>query len=227
MSFRRSGFTLVEVLVATTIGAFIAMVAVATLKAVTASAEIVDSSVSTAAELRFASRTISRDLVNMYRPKNKNDTRIFGLAEDAGGANNSYMVFYAMSRTKARRQEPEGDVYEVEYYLLAEEERSVLMRRFWPNPTKDEEVEPGGILTEIAENIDVFEVRYFDGEEWSYEWPEDMEILPLLIEVSLVASPEKSGQPIMETLFVNLSKSMGSMEEDDEQEGEEESSGQE
>ena len=54
-----------------------------------------------------------------------------------------------------------------------------------------------------------------------------MEILPLLIEVSLVASPEKSGQPIMETLFVNLSKSMGSMEEDDEQEGEEESSGQE
>ena len=227
MSFRRSGFTLVEVLVATTIGAFIALVAVATLKAVTASAEIVDSSVSTAAELRFASRTISRDLVNMYRPKNKNDTRIFGLAEDAGGANNSYMVFYAMSRTKARRQEPEGDVYEVEYYLLAEEERSVLMRRFWPNPTKDEEVEPGGILTEIAENIDVFEVRYFDGEEWSYEWPEDMEILPLLIEVSLVASPEKSGQPIMETLFVNLSKSMGSMEEDDEQEGEEESSGQE
>ena len=227
MSFRRSGFTLVEVLVATTIGAFIAMVAVATLKAVTASAEIVDSSVSTAAELRFASRTISRDLVNMYRPKNKNDTRIFGLAEDADGANNSYMVFYAMSRTKARRQEPEGDVYEVEYYLLAEEERSVLMRRFWPNPTKDEEVEPGGILTEIAENIDVFEVRYFDGEEWSYEWPEDMEILPLLIEVSLVASPEKSGQPIMETLFVNLSKSMGSMEEDDEQEGEEESSGQE
>ena len=227
MSFRRSGFTLVEVLVATTIGAFIALVAVATLKAVTTSSEIVQSSVSTAAELRFASRTISRDLVNMYRPKNKNDTRIFGLAEDAGGANNSYMVFYAMSRTKARRQEPEGDVYEVEYYLLAEEERSVLMRRFWPNPTKDEEVEPGGILTEIAENIDVFEVRYFDGEEWSYEWPEDMEILPLLIEVSLVASPEKSGQPIMETLFVNLSKSMGSMEEDDEQEGEEESSGQE
>ena len=227
MSFRRSGFTLVEVLVATTIGAFIALVAVATLKAVTTSSEIVQSSVSTAAELRFASRTISRDLVNMYRPKNKNDTRIFGLAEDADGANNSYMVFYAMSRTKARRQEPEGDVYEVEYYLLAEEERSVLMRRFWPNPTKDEEVEPGGILTEIAENIDVFEVRYFDGEEWSYEWPEDMEILPLLIEVSLVASPEKSGQPIMETLFVNLSKSMGSMEEDDEQEGEEESSGQE
>ena len=93
MSFRRSGFTLVEVLVATTIGAFIALVAVATLKAVTTSSEIVQSSVSTAAELRFASRTISRDLVNMYRPKNKNDTRIFGLAEDADGANNSYMVF--------------------------------------------------------------------------------------------------------------------------------------
>ena len=225
MSFRRSGFTLVEVLVATTIGAFIALVAVATLKAVTTSAEIVDSSVSTAAELRFASRTISRDLVNMYRPKNKNDTKFIGIAEDTGVANSSYMVFYTVSRTKARTEEPEGDVYEVEYYLLADEERSVLMRRFWPNPYNEEEVEPGGMLAEIAENIDVFEVRYFDGEEWSYEWPEDMEILPLLIEVNLVASPAKSGQPIMETLFVNLSKSMGSMEEEDEQEGEEESNG--
>ncbi len=225
MSFRRSGFTLVEVLVATTIGAFIALVAVATLKAVTTSAEIVDSSVSTAAELRFASRTISRDLVNMYRPKNKNDTKFIGIAEDTGEANSSYMVFYTVSRTKARAEEPEGDVYEVEYYLLADEERSVLMRRFWPNPYNEEEVEPGGMLAEIAENIDVFEVRYFDGEEWSYEWPEDMEILPLLIEVNLVASPAKSGQPIMETLFVNLSKSMGSMEEEDEQEGEEESNG--
>jgi len=225
MSFRRSGFTLVEVLVATTIGAFIALVAVATLKAVTTSAEIVDSSVSTAAELRFASRTISRDLVNMYRPKNKNDTKFVGIAEDTGEVNSSYMVFYTVSRTKARTEEPEGDVYEVEYHLLADEERSVLMRRFWPNPYNEEEVEPGGMLAEIAENIDVFEVRYFDGEEWSYEWPEDMEILPLLIEVNLVASPAKSGQPIMETLFVNLSKSMGSMEEEDEQEGEEEISG--
>lgn len=220
MNLRRSGFTLVEVLVATTIGAFIALVSVAALKAVTSSARIVENSINTAAELRYASRMLSGDLVNMYRPKNKGHTRFIGFAEDMGDTYSSYMVFYTVSRTKARIGEPEGDVYEVEYYVLEDEEKSVLMRRFWPNPTTDEEVKPGGILTEIAENIEAFEVRYFDGEEWAYEWPEDMEILPLLIEINLVASSTGSGEPVMETLFVNLSKSIGSQEEE---EGEESS----
>jgi len=200
------GFTLVEVLVASTISAFIMLVAVGTLRAITASSEMVENNISTAAEVRFASNMIARDLVNIYRDKNKENTRFIGLTEQSQQGNISYLVFYTVNRAKARTDQPEGDVYEVEYYLLKDEEKSVLMRRVWPNPDQ-EEIEPHGILTVLAENIDVFEVRYFDGEDWSDEWPEEMEVLPQLIEVNIVAKQQEKGNPTMESFYVNFARS--------------------
>ena len=197
-----TGFTLVEVLVATTIGTFVALVAVGTLKAITASSEMVERNISAAAEVRFASNMIARDLVNLYRDENIENTELIGTESEQGI---SYLVFYTVGRAKARIGQPEGDIYEVEYYLLKDEEKSLLMRRLWPNP--NEEKEPGGILTVIAEDIDFFEVRYFDGEEWSNEWPEEMEILPQLVEVNIVAKVPSRGEPVVESFIVNFVRS--------------------
>ncbi|MHC4464731.1 MAG: type II secretion system protein GspJ [Planctomycetota bacterium] len=228
MISRTTGFTLVEVLVASTIGTFVALVAVGTLRAITASSEMVEYNISAAAEVRFASNMISRDLVNLYRDENRRNTKLIGMVEESEQGSTSYLVFYTTSRAKARIGQPEGDVYEVDYYLLKDEEQSVLMRRLWPNP--NEEDEPGGILTAIAEDIDVFEVRFFDGEEWSSEWPEEMEILPQLIEVNIVAKVPSRGEPAMESFIVNFIRSAvgtaGTVESDDQEGSGEESSGQ-
>ena len=205
----KSGFTLVEVLVASTIGAFVALVAVGTLRAITASAEMVENNISAAAEVRFASNIVTRDLMNLYRDRNKENTKFIGMAEESEQGIDSYLVFYTVGRTKARIGQPEGDIYEVEYYLVKDQEKSALMRRLWPNP--DEELEPGGILTVIAEDIDVFEVRYFDGEEWSNEWPEEMETLPQLVEVNIAAIRAGQAQPAMESITVNFVRSVGSL----------------
>jgi len=192
--------------VASTIGAFIALVAVGTLRAITVSSEMVENNISTAAEVRFASNMIARDLVNIYRDKNKENIKFIGLTEQSQQGNISYLVFYTINRARARIDQPEGDVYEVEYYLLKDEEKSVLMRRLWPNPDQ-EEIEPRGILTVLAENIDAFEVRYFDGEDWSDEWPEEMEVLPQLLEVNIVAKQQEKGNPTMESFYVNFARS--------------------
>jgi general secretion pathway protein J len=205
MCSRKTGFTLVEVLVASTIGAFVALVAVGTLRAITASSDIVEYNINAASEVRFASNMIARDLVNLYRDDNKEITKFIGTLEESEQGNISYLVFYTLSRAKARVGQPEGDIYEVEYYLVKDEEKSALMRRLWPNPNK--EVEPGGILTAIAEDIDVFEVKFFDGEEWSYEWPEEMEVLPQLVEVDIVAKAPSRREPVMESFVVNFVRS--------------------
>jgi len=63
------------------------------------------------------------------------------------------------------------------------------------------------MLTVIAEDIDLFEVRYFDGEEWFNEWPEDMEILPQLVEVNIVAKMPSRGEPAVESFVVNFVRS--------------------
>ena len=206
MISKRSGFTLVEVLVASTIGVFIAMVSVGALRAIMASAEMVDSNINAAAEVRFAANMISRDLQNLYNDGNIENTKFIGTVEPLEQGNyTSYLIFYTTGRTKARFDQPEGDLYEVEYYLMQEGETSLLMRRLWPNP--NEELEPGGILTIIAENIAAFEVQYFDGEEWSEEWPEEMQALPDLVSISIVANQPERSAPPSESIIVNLAGS--------------------
>ena len=200
---------MVEVLVASTIGSFIALVAVGSLRVIIGGSEAVEDNINSAAEVRFAANMIAKDLTNFYRDEDYSNTRFIGTVEDLDdGTSTSYIVFYTLGRTKARVDQPEGDIYEVEYYLTKDEEESALMRRLWPNP--HEELEPGGILTVIAENIEVFNIQYFDGEEWADEWPEEIQSLPQLAEITMVAKQSGRGVPPMESVLVNFVRAQGS-----------------
>jgi len=95
----------------------------------------------------------------------------------------------------------------------------------WPNPDPNDE-NPGGILTVIAEDIEFFQVRFFDGQEWADEWPEEMEVTPQLVEVNIVSKPPSRGSPAMESIMVNLVRSTGAAL-DALESGEEEGSGSE
>lgn len=210
---RKSGFTLLEVMVASTIGAFISVVAVGTLQTVIRSSEMADKNIAAASEIRFSLNIIERDLTNLYRDENIENTKLIGSVEELAEYTTSYLIFYTLNRSKARVLEPEGEIYEVEYYLEPEEDGETLslMRRIWPNP--NELVDPGGILTVLAENIDIFDVRFYDGEEWYVEWLEEMETLPQLIEVTISTQPFNRGDRIIETFLVNLEKSVASSTE--------------
>ncbi len=199
---------MVEVLVASTIGSFIALVAVGSLRVIIGGSEAVEDNINGAAEVRFTANMIARDLVNFYRDKNYANTRFIGTIEDLDdGTSASHLLFYTVGRTKARIDQPEGDIYEVEYYIVKDEEQSALMRRLWPNPHI--ELEPGGILTAIAENIEIFNIRYFDGEEWLEEWPEESQSLPHLAEIMLVGKQVGRAAPAMESVLVNFVRDQG------------------
>jgi len=199
---------LVEVLVASTIAVFIALVAAGAIRTLSASNETVDQYINAAAEVRFAANLVARDLQNFYRDDTIDNTRLIGTVESLDSdVSTSYLVFYTTGRTKARADQPEGDIYEVEYFLTQEEESTMLMRRLWPNPSKD--LEPGGVLTVIAEDIALFEVQYFDGEQWNYEWPEEMQSLPELISVTIAAKQPGRSNPAAESFIVSLSRAQG------------------
>jgi len=206
---RQAGFTLVEVMVTTVIISFIFLVSVSALRGVSASSQMVEAQIDRAAEVHFAAKTVRSDLVNLYNSGSKQDTKFIMFADESGEVASSYVVFHVVNRAKARLNEPEGDIYEVEYYLMVDDEKSVLMRRLWPNP--DDEREPGGILSVIAEDIEVFQVRCFDGTEWSYEWPEEMGTLPMLVELNIVGVQAGSREPARETVYVNLTRSTGTL----------------
>ncbi|MDI6447937.1 type II secretion system protein GspJ [Anaerobaca lacustris] len=206
------GFTLAEVLVASTISAFIAIVAVGALKAVSDSAAAVTGGSETATEVRFAARMLARDLTNFYRDRDQRSMRLVGSSQGSDDSAGAFLRFYVVGRANARVGQPEGDVYEVEYLLggstLVEmtdndqSDSSTLYRRLWPNP--DENRQPGGILTPLAENIDVFQIRFSDGQQWTTSWPEEMRSLPLLIEITLGTLPQGRGAPVVETFMVRF-----------------------
>lgn len=205
-----AGFTLAEVLVASTISAFIAAVAVGALKTLVDSAQAIDATTEAATELRFAARMIARDLDNLYRDVNPQNMRLIGASQGSDVAGPAFLVFYMAGRAKARMDKPEGDIYEVEYFMgrrdtldLAQPvKESVLFRRLWPNPHIERN--PGGILTPIAENLGVFQMRFFDGEQWASEWPEEMQSIPQLIEITLAAQPKGRRALIVETFVVGF-----------------------
>jgi type II secretion system protein J len=114
---RKSGFTLLEVMVASTIGAFISLIAVGTLQTIIRSSEMADKNITAASEIRFALNTIERDITNLYHDENPENTLLIGSVEELAEYSTSYLIFYTLNRTKARAFEPEGDLYEVEYYL--------------------------------------------------------------------------------------------------------------
>lgn len=216
---RRSykGFTLAEVLVASTISAFVTLVAVGALKTVSDSAQLVTRSGEATAEVGFAARLLARDLANLYRDPNPRQMRLIGASQGSDESPTAFLRFYAVGRAPARVGQPEGDVYEVEY-LLKEAEAletgpdepargSVLLRRLWPNP--DTETEPGGTLVQIARNIDAFQLRFFDGLEWTGDWPEEMEAIPQLIEVTLATLGPEGGEPTVEMFVVNFARLAG------------------
>jgi type II secretion system protein J len=218
-AIRNKGFTLAEVLVASTISAFIALVAVGALRAVSDSAQRVHRTTETTAEVRFAARMLARDLANLYRDQDPRNTRLVGASQGSDTSGPPFLTFYMVGRAKARADQPEGDLYEVEYMLgaqprdgtnaaaEAETQSSVLFRRLWPNPHEDRN--PGGVLTPIAENIGAFHMRFFDGQQWAGEWPEEMQSVPQLIEVTLATLPEGRTQPIVETFVVSCSRLTG------------------
>jgi len=213
---KNRGFTLVEVLLASMIGAFVAVVAVGALRAISAGAEMVDSNARAAAEIRFACDMVATDLLNIYRDPEVKNMRLIGGLDRSGDRLGSWLVLYTVGRVKARAGQPEGDVYEVEYFARRDSEKSVLCRRLWPYP--HEKAEPGGVVTVIAEDIELFGLRFFDGRQWQLEWPEDMKAIPELVEVTIAAKPPGRIEPPIETFVVNFARSFWDRPDEDEQE---------
>jgi len=206
------GFTLLELLVSLVLASFIAVTTVGAMRAVTSRRDKIADRAQAQAELRFAVRQVEQDLRNLYRSTDKKQTKLIGTSEEGVELPSSRITFYAVNTVKARAEYAEGDVYEVEYFLQPRQEENgsgdeaptfVLMRRLWPNPNA-KIAEPGGVVSVVAENILVFDIRYYDGSELQEEWPEEMQKLPSAIMVSMATKPKERDQLIKHSFLLNL-----------------------
>lgn len=193
---RQHGFTLVELMAASVITGFIAMVAVGGMVSVTSARNSLDEVTGVMDELRYAAGLIRQDMANVHR--HPQELLFEGLVEESGTASLPRLRFRAVGSAKARPQQPEGDLYEIEYFLAeGADGKPMLSRRVCPVVGVEQERDQtaGGVLTTLTDKISFFGVRYFDTSEWLPIWPVEQQKLPLLIEISIASRVvEKNGK---------------------------------
>jgi type II secretion system protein J len=216
---RTKAFTLVELLVATVIATLVAVTAVGALHTITASREKVNQYLTAMEELRYAADMIRNDLMNLYRDKDRKAMKFIGDFPDGNYQLGSDLMFNTINSAPARPGQPEGDVYEVEYFIKADEEQSILMRRL--DPYFYEKDTTGGVLAPIAENIVAFDVRYYDLESdtWETQWDEERKNLPTVIEVTLAANLPEQKKVLTNSFMVRFPRLPVTVETSNKNEG--------
>ena len=207
---RNQGFTLLEVILAAAMTAFVAATALAGFRTATDTRKAVRLANEAQDTLRFCAMQIEKDLSSVVRGR---ECEFEGFAADPELNLPPRLRMHIYSTQKARRSDPESDRYEVEYGLVQneEEEKLLFVRRVCPvlGPEHPEET-AGGILTVLSDSVVTFQVRYFDGSLWYDQWT-DTESLPVLTEVLLAvqsteATPDGESRPFTRTIWVHVAR---------------------
>ncbi len=207
---RSRAFTLIEVMLATMIGAFVTLVAVGALTTVSRSVEAVQQTSDQKSESQSIMRLIRRDLHNIYRGADPRWTRFVGQdGNSQGGEGQPSLTFYSTWQGQVREGQAEGDLVEIEYFVRQSEKGSSLMRRIWPNPDPERKT-GGGLLTLLGDQVLGFQIRYYDGKEWTNQWSEEKQQLPKLVEVSLIMGTQDEKKPRVASICVAFSRADGS-----------------
>ena len=245
---KRSGFTLLEVLVATAVTAMILSIVYSSFARTVESKEYVELGNEAYHRARWALDKIATDLASAYVHRSKNSNSIFYAAShDISGMPMDEMHFTSFAHVSHNPLLVSSDQCEVGYKIawISELERFQLWRR--EDPTVDVDNMQGGEEFMIVDDLAAFNVRFWDGFSWRDNWdsrPFDMvmsedgseqqmefeqtdEMLkasPAAAEVSIaVNGPD--GRPIIFTSKVKIEMSTISLKALDEEEDEEASSG--
>lgn len=190
------GFTLVELMAASVITAFLAMVTVGGLVSVTSTRNSLGEATEVMDELRYVVDRLRQDMANMHR--DRRELLFEGTVEEHAGGTMPRLRFRTIGTVKARPDPPEGDLYEIEYLFFDRGDGMLaLSRRVCPIVGVETEPQQtaGGILTRLSERVSFFGVRYFNGAEWLTRWPIERRQLPQLMELSLAAKViDKNGK---------------------------------
>ena len=182
------GFTLVEVLAATLLGAMVILAAVAALRTVAKSRTRANAHSELSGNGRYALGQMRDDLANTYRGGESTTLRFVGQQHGSSGPGSGRLLFQAVLSEAQDASQDAGDLYELEYGLseTGQAAGGVLWRRCRAVNTggqSDAEVS----VRRIAEYVNKLEFAYFDGERWRQQWQEQEE-LPLLVRVRLQLS---------------------------------------
>ncbi len=178
LSLRRAdGFTVMEVLIAITLGSVI-LASVYGSYHMVVKTTVNYSRVSDIYQTgRIVLDTMAREISGAYQPLFAEKGEMF-LGEDEwyAGRENDILRMVTTTCLQGSEKEVGYDSFEISYYLGAGEQDGLLLMRMNPYFNLEEPFEEGEEIV-MAENVRALDFKYFDGLEWvdSWKWEEPAE----------------------------------------------------
>ncbi len=203
----RPGFTLVELMVAALMTAFVLGAVSMSLSQLSRAKS--GSRAQLAAYLRAdaALNAVRRDVVSVLRDQDLFWTRLLltdhSISSPYGQMDRDEILVFNSQLRPIRDLDFIGDGAEFEAHLRIEEDPDgiVLWRR--RDAVPDEYPRGGGVATPLISGVVSLGIEAYDGELWNPSWDSDFDGLPLAIRVTVVASGCRDGQdPYDSTLAI-------------------------
>ncbi|HBZ97316.1 MAG TPA: hypothetical protein DEO57_05670 [Phycisphaerales bacterium] len=204
----RSGFTIIELLIAGVIAAMVFSVLAVSMTQVVQAKNISKERLDAFMRADIALKNLRRDLISTLRRDDLFFTRL--VLEDSefdtpyGDMDRDGILIFN-HRLRASRQidyNGEGVEYETAYRIDQDEWGPVLWQRRDAMP--DPYPTAGGVATPIAEGVVAMSIEAWDGDQWEENWDSDYDGLPHALRISLTASGHLPGEPVWDAPLAHL-----------------------
>lgn len=182
---RCSGFTLLELLIATTIAATLGLALYGSIGTAFRARKVIDRQITAMRETSIILDLIERDFQSLLRPNGTLSGPFLGYAMGTGGAEADSVQFYAIDRDASREEPLSEGIKQIQLVLQNDNGGNLLIRKVQRNllstsaqTTVDET---------LSKKVTAFSVKYYDGSSWYEEWDSTMHdnTLPIAVQISI------------------------------------------
>ncbi len=186
VSRRYQGFTLLEVLLAAVIGAFILLVALVAFRTVTVSRDELQIYSDLQARGQAIYRQMQKDLAGFYRSNQPEQMKIVCETVQYNNRPADRLLFYRINDPVINQQNNvSGDLFEIEYGLVGVSENQVYLGRRAAPVTKADDGNDRGVVTRLAEGVIALAFEFYDGRTWQHGWNSEINI-PSMVRLNMV-----------------------------------------
>ena len=164
-----TGFTLIELLIAITLISALLVALYGTFFSVIGSQSRIDSELERSREISRFMDNFSREIQSAFYKEKNSKTSFVGNTSNRGGRVASDLTFTAFTYPILREENPHGDLIGVRYFAEETQPGKITLYKETWDPYTDKG-EKGSFKVEIIDDIEGFEVGYFNGKDWVKAW---------------------------------------------------------
>lgn len=182
---RKTGLTLIELIVAMTVTVLVAGATGAMLRTFSSARDRIDRHMSVQQESRAAMDAVVSALRSASRSPGP-ERVLEGISGGQGDLPSDRIRFFTVSDRPVRPGMAESDFRECEFFLVSGNASHApsLFRRL--DPTRNDPPDGGGVVERIADHVVGLEFRYHDGTNWRDDWPLKMDSWPTAISIRMM-----------------------------------------